>query len=54
MLAFLRRRRAAAHSAALSQTSFSESRAEVCTAACRASAHYERVRSSAMTYTAGH
>ena len=46
MFASLRRRRAAN----LTGTTFCESCGTVCTAGCRAQAHYDRVRTQALTH----
>lgn len=46
MFAFLRRRRAAR----LTAVTFCDSCGQICTADCRATAHYDRVRSAAMTH----
>ena len=45
MFASLRRRRAAA----LARTTFCDSCGTVCTVGCRAEAHYDRVRTQALT-----
>ncbi|GAA0793545.1 hypothetical protein [Spirilliplanes yamanashiensis] len=46
MFAFLRRRR----TATLAAVTFCDACAQVCTAECRAAAHYDRIRTAALTH----